>query len=111
MTWLYTSSVIETLECPSISETIFGCTPCVSSRVAQGVPEVVEPYVRQPGTLQERLEVAGHEVGVVGLAADGVREDEAAILPGAVRPRSLCALNLPVPCERNHGGVGEVHAP
>ena len=35
MTWLYVSSVMETLEWPSISETIFGCTLLVSSSVAQ----------------------------------------------------------------------------
>ena len=35
MTWLYTSSVMETLECPSISETIFGRPPSVSRRVAK----------------------------------------------------------------------------
>jgi hypothetical protein len=29
------SSVIDTLECPSISDTIFGWTPCVSRMVAQ----------------------------------------------------------------------------
>src|SRR4028118_908066 len=106
------SSVIDTLECPSISETIFGWTPFVSNRVAQvclrswkrmsgsparlssgvkwrgagvgaafrweeggaGVPEVVEAYVGQPGAPEQRLEVAGHEVGVVGVPAEGVRE-------------------------------------
>jgi hypothetical protein len=35
LTWLYTSSVVETLECLSTSETIFGCTPFVSRSVAQ----------------------------------------------------------------------------
>ncbi len=34
VTWLYTSSVIATVEWPSISETIFGWTPRLSRRVA-----------------------------------------------------------------------------
>lgn len=35
ITWLQVSSVMETFACPSISETIFGWTPLVSSSVAQ----------------------------------------------------------------------------
>ena len=50
-----------------------------------GVPEVVEAYVGQHGTPQQRLEVAGHKVRVVCVPADGVRENEATILPAAVR--------------------------
>jgi len=75
-----------------------------------GVPEFVEAYVGQSGSPEERLEVAGHEVRVVGVSAKGVREDQPTIVAGAVRPRPLRVLEPSVPEERIHGGVGEVHA-
>ena len=41
-----------------------------------GVPEVVEAYVGQPGTPQEWLEVAGHEVRVVRVSAKGATPEQ-----------------------------------
>ncbi len=61
-----------------------------------GVPEVVEAYLRQPGTPEERLEVAGHEVRVVGVPSEGVREDETPLPPGAVRTQAFRVLKVPV---------------
>jgi hypothetical protein len=54
---------MEMLECPSISETIFGCTPLVRRSIAHvclrcGPLCRVDPYVEQPVLPQERLEGA-----------------------------------------------------
>ena len=51
MTWLYVSSVMETLEWPSISETIFGCTLLVSSSVAQVCLSEGNPVSSNPAWL------------------------------------------------------------
>ncbi len=59
------------------------------------MPEVVEPYVELPGTPQQGLEVAGHEVCVVGVSAEGVWKEEDAIVPGAVHSSPLRVPELP----------------
>jgi hypothetical protein len=51
MTWLYVSSVMETLEWPSVSETIFGCTLLVSSSVAQVCLSEGNPVSSNPARL------------------------------------------------------------
>ena len=94
------------LECPSISETIFGCTPLVMSSVAQ-VAEVVEAHVAHPGPPKERLPRFVVEVGPVGGGADPGREHQTLIVPVVPCGGALGLLAPPVPPQRLDGSCGE----
>ena len=107
MTWLWVLRVRLISACPSISCTTLGCTPRESSSVAQ----VVEPDVREPRPLEERLEAAAVYVGRIKGCAFLRGEHEVLVLVETARLELLFALTRPVALKCIYGRWGKAYNP